>query len=562
MIYGSVCSGIEAASVAWEPLGWSPAFFSENEKFPSAVLAHHFGSNMPGEQHCTNGVPNYGDLNGFKSWPDHSAGSGRPIDLLVGGTPCQSFSIAGLRQGMDDPRGNLALTYISLVDRYRPKWVVWENVPGVLSSWSNEAESAPENGEWEGWQTNDFDTFIAELEAIGYYVSWRVLDAQYVCVDGFERAVPQRRQRVFVVGHSSDWRYPAAVLSDPEGLFGHTPPSRKTGQGVAADVAPSLVSSGRGVERTGDIRGQDPVIPVRVVAEKDISGTVSAKWAKWAKGTGDPAGDECQNLVAFGAAPPLTQNYHADHESREGLLVAHTLSAEGFDASEDGTGRGVPIVPIAFSSKDHSGDAQFGVSPTLRSMNNDASHANAGGQVAIAIQERAVSANPNTGPDGVGVRDDGAAFTLEARSSVQAVAFAQNTRDEVRLMGGDCGITGAIAAEPGTKQQTYVALHDPVAWSEELTAQTGVAPAVQRGGSGGRHDGVFHNWAVRRLMPIECERLQGFPDGYTNIPWRNKPVSPDGPRYKALGNSMAVNVMRYIGQRIQMVEDIINEAAA
>lgn len=128
MIYGSVCSGIEAASVAWGPLGWRPAFFSEIERFPCQVLAHHYGSNMPGKPLPANGVPNLGDMTKFKEWPDYA------IDLLVGGTPCQSFSIAGLRKGLADPRGNLMLTYLAIARRYQPRWLVWENVPGVLSS--------------------------------------------------------------------------------------------------------------------------------------------------------------------------------------------------------------------------------------------------------------------------------------------------------------------------------------------------------------------------------------------------------------------------------------------
>lgn len=127
LTYGSVCSGIEAASVAWHPLGWRPAFFSEIEKFPSAVLSHHYGSNLPGDALASDGVPNLGDMNNFKEWPDYA------IDLLVGGTPCQSFSVAGLRKGLDDARGNLMLVYAAIARRYRPKWLVWENVFGVLS---------------------------------------------------------------------------------------------------------------------------------------------------------------------------------------------------------------------------------------------------------------------------------------------------------------------------------------------------------------------------------------------------------------------------------------------
>ena len=164
MIYGSVCSGIEAATAAWHPLGWRPAFFSEIEAFPSAVLKHHYPD-----------VPNYGDMTKFKEWPDAA------IDVLVGGTPCQSFSVAGLRKGLDDPRGNLTLVYLALAAKYRPAWVVWENVPGVLSD--DEGRT--------------FGAFLGGLAKLGYGFAYRVLDAQFF-------RVAQRRRRVFVVGHLGD----------------------------------------------------------------------------------------------------------------------------------------------------------------------------------------------------------------------------------------------------------------------------------------------------------------------------------------------------------------------
>lgn len=178
MRYLSVCSGIEAATCAWHPLGWAPVAFSEIEPFPSALLAHHYPN-----------VPNLGDMTKFKEW---NIG---PIDLLVGGTPCQSFSVAGLRKGLDDPRGNLMLTYLAIADRYKPKWLVWENVPGVLSS----------NG------GKDFGTFLGGLGELGYGFAYRVLDAQYF-------GVPQQRRRVFVVASLGDWQSAAAVLSERESL--------------------------------------------------------------------------------------------------------------------------------------------------------------------------------------------------------------------------------------------------------------------------------------------------------------------------------------------------------
>jgi DNA (cytosine-5)-methyltransferase 1 len=192
MRYLSVCSGIEAATVAWHPLGWRAVAYSEIAPFPSAVLSHHYGSNIPGQPLALNGTPNYGDMNNYRDWPDAT------IDALVGGTPCQTFSVAGLRAGMADPRGNLALVYCGIADRYNPEWIAWENVPGVLSS----------NG------GRDFGAFLGALAKLGYGLAYRVLDAQYVRVDGFGRAVAQRRRRVFVVGYRGDWRRAAAVLFD------------------------------------------------------------------------------------------------------------------------------------------------------------------------------------------------------------------------------------------------------------------------------------------------------------------------------------------------------------
>ncbi len=412
MIYGSVCSGIEAATQAWHPLGWKPAFFSEIDKFPSAVLAHHYPH-----------VPNHGDMTKFEDWPDHA------IDLLVGGTPCQSFSVAGLRKGLDDPRGNLMLTYLAIARRYQPRWLVWENVPGVLSS--NEGR--------------DFGTLIRGLEELGYHAAWRVLDAQYVRTFSHPWAVPQRRRRVFVVGYLGDWRRAAAVLFDGESLRRDSAPRRETGQAVAGTLN-ARTEGGGGLGTDFELDGGLTTVFADDAARCDTAGYAQRIDA------------ETENFVAHKAAPPLTQNQYGDHESREGLLVAHSLRAEGFDASEDGTGRGTPIVPIQFDCKGT--QVQFddsGSSQPLRSMGHLDSHQNAGGHAAVATE-----------------------------------------------------------------------------------------------------------WAVRRLTPVECSRLQAFPDDFTAIPWRGKSPEncPDGPRYKALGNSMAVNVMRFIADRIEHVEAITKEVAA
>lgn len=207
MKYGSVCSGVEAATVAWHGLGWEPQWFSEIEKFPSAVLQHHYPD-----------VPNFGDMTKFKEWPDDRTNG---VDLICGGPPCQDFSVAGLRAGMAGDRGNLTLTYLDLVAKYCPRWVVYENVPGLLSS--NKGR--------------DFGAFLAALGERGYGYAWRSLDAQYF-------GLAQRRKRVFVIGCLGDWRRAAAVLFERESLQGHPPPSREAQQKVAGATAPSSFVGG------------------------------------------------------------------------------------------------------------------------------------------------------------------------------------------------------------------------------------------------------------------------------------------------------------------------------
>ena len=398
----TVCSGIGAPECAWAPLGFEFVAQSEIDAFPSAVLAHRFP-----------GVPNWGDMTKWKEWPDAD------VDVLVGGTPCQSFSVAGLRAGLADPRGNLALTYLAIADRYRPEWLVWENVPGVLSSGGG----------------RDFGSFLGALVQLGYGFAYRVLDAQYF-------GVAQRRKRVFVVASARGWASAAAVLFERESLQRDHPPSRGAGQ--IAPTIPSRSSGGGGLGTDFDCDGG--LIP-------DI--VPQAMSAKWSKGTSSPAGDEHHNLIP---------------------VLSHALRGEGFDAGEDGTGRGTPLVPVAFSCKDYGADAGP-ISPTLRAMGHAGSHPNAGGQLAVAIQEVGISEPGNP------------MFTLQAHPQ-----------------------------------------------SDSSSRQTGVRIGM----------------SVRRLTPTECERLQGFPDGWTAIKHRKKPAA-DGPRYKALGNSMAVPVLRWIGERIMWI---------
>lgn len=264
--YLSLCSGIEAASVAWQQLGWQPVAFAEIEPFPCAVLAHHYPD-----------VPNLGDMTAI----DGSNYRGT-IDLIVGGTPCQSFSVAGKRGGISDPRGALAFAFVELVRDVSPRWIIWENVPGVFSS----GEGA------------DFKAFATALVQCGYHVAWRVLDAQYF-------GVPQRRRRVYLVGHFGDWRPAAAVLFEPHSLRGHSAPRKKKAQNLAGTVDASLgrnrgagtppgvitqALTGRIGTGSDDNKAQGGFYLPEIVSQ--------AMSCKWAKGTSGPAGDEHHNLIA------------------------------------------------------------------------------------------------------------------------------------------------------------------------------------------------------------------------------------------------------------------------
>ena len=392
LVYGSVCSGIEAATVAWAPLGWRPAFVAEIEPFPCAVLAHHYPA-----------TPNLGDMTAI----DGAAWRGR-IDVLVGGTPCQAFSVAGYRRSLDDARGNLTLRFVDLADAIDPAFVLWENVPGVLSTRDNAfgcllgglaGEDGPlvaPGGRW---------TDAGVVSGPARTVAWRVLDAQYF-------GLAQRRRRVFVVAGARGRGDPTQVLFERQCMRRDSPPGREAEQGVAGTLA-------GGARRRGGFSFDD--LPL-AFGGNNTSGPID---------------------IATAVNACASASGRMDFETE--TFVTHALRGEGFDASEDGSGRGTPLVPVAFDCK-AGGDIAAGViAPTLRAM-NAVGRDNAGGQLA-----------------------------------------------------------------------------------------------------------VHHHLGVRRLTPRECERLQGFPDDYTRIPWRGRPADrcPDGPRYRALGNSFAVPVVRWIGCRIQ-----------
>ena len=411
MKFGSVCSGIEAASVAWHPLGWKAAWLSEIEPFPSAVLAHHYPD-----------VPNLGDMTAL---PERIlSGEVEAPDVFCGGTPCQAFSVAGLRNSLDDARGNLSLTFCEIANaidtvRTTPAIIFWENVPGVLSTKDNafgcflgalagEDEAlVPSGGRW---------TNAGFIDGPQRAVAWRVLDAQYF-------GVAQRRKRVFVVASARADFDPASVLFEFNGLRRDSAPSREKGQAIAP-----CVTNGPPFSRTANerVEAEAMVVAARMVAfgEYVDDGTASAMKARDYK--------DATDLVAQTFSIPAIGHIVKDD-------VASTMTRH--------TGSG-------------SGETQ----------------------------------NP--------------AFVAQPMVLMDQGGSVMNVEHDM---------VGTL------RRETHG--HEPAVIQP---------PAMQ----------------VRRLTPVECERLQGFPDGYTNIPWRKKPEAPDGPRYKALGNSWAVPVVRWIGERI------------
>ncbi|MET4859440.1 phage N-6-adenine-methyltransferase [Morganella morganii] len=444
LTYGSVCSGIEAASVAWEPIGMKPLWFSEIEPFPSAVLASHWPA-----------VDNLGDMT--KIAAAIRAGDVSAPDLLVGGTPCQAFSVAGLRGGLSDERGQLTLSYVELADSIdekrkengeQPAIIVWENVPGVLSS-----------------KDNAFGCFLAGLAGeseelkpagekwtnVGYVfgpkrtIAWRILDAQYF-------GVAQRRRRVFVVASARTDICPAEILFECDSLHGDIAPGGETGQTVAA-----LTKNGVGA--TGADDNQAQAGHLIAFGGGNTSGDIDVATACTAHGV--RMDFDTETFAVHGSQDP-----DVNHE------LAHTL----------GRNHGQENACIAFSCKDFGADATENQSPTLRAGNSSNSNQNSGQPPAICIQGAVVGRNDNAGPQGKGYQEE--------------LAYTQNARTEADIV--QCGMQ------------------------------------------------------VRRLTPVECERLQGFSDNHTQISWRGKDATdcPDGPRYRAIGNSMAVPVMRWIGERI------------
>lgn len=454
MLFGSVCSGIEAASVAFSPLGWRAAWLSEIEPFPSAVLAHHYPD-----------VPNLGDMTRLPAAV--LTGEAAAPDVLCGGTPCQAFSVAGMREGLNDPRGQLTIKFVELADAIdhvrtragKPECItLWENVPGVLSDRGNafgcflgalageDCELQPPGGKWK-----DAGCVYGPKRTI----AWRVLDAQYF-------GLAQRRRRVFVVASARNDFDSCAVLFESDSLRRDTAPSREARQ--VAPTIPSRSTAGGGLGTDFDCDGG-----VITMAHVETMPTLRA---------GAPNGG-------------------AGHGARSG------------DTKDE------YIVPIAFHPTQ---DPISSTDGTTHAMGCGSS----GGQASVAVAIQDVRGTDKA-QNGRGWNDDGTAYTLDTHATQGVAHPVLSFKPGQSEAAGGVFVTDEFA--PTLQAQ-----------SNGSTATPAVLVAMQ----------------VRRLTPVECERLMGFPDGYTAIPWRKKPAGecPDGPRYKALGNSWAVPVAAWIARRI------------
>lgn len=545
MKYVSIFSGIEAATVAWQPLGWEPLAFSEIDPFPSTVLQHHYPD-----------IPNLGDITKI-DWSPYVGAA----DIVVGGSPCQSFSVAGKREGLAGASG-LMFEYIRAVRELRPRWFVWENVPGAFTSERGEA----------------YRQLLSEMDALGYGLAWRVLDAQFF-------GVAQRRERVFLVGSLGTMRC-AEVLFERESLSWNHQSSRQKRQALTEEAQERVGEADHdsGCLNPGETQSR------RVYPASGVYPTLSTR---------EKSGQNQESVFTqFGddVAGTLTSRYDSSPCVDRGANVVVDERDKVFLCQTAQTGSNGKLVKQddVMNTLDRTNStavAALDFNPTdarLRYANDDVSQtltarARTGGNQVPLVQVQPLVFNPNAG-----ITEKGGGFALSEDVTPTlktdhnpAVAFASNQRDEVR----ELEVAGALAAQPGIKQQTYICRADgqanamtSVDMAPTLTSHAKKDPPliypaedsigedalIQRDMSatlsthntqtlitGGREK---RSLTVRRLTPRECERLQGFPDDYTDIPYRNKEHAPDGPRYRALGNSMAVPVMRWIGERIRMVE--------
>lgn len=558
MKYVSIFSGIEAATVAWHPLGWEPLAFSEIDPFPSTVLQHHYPD-----------IPNLGDITKI-DWSPYVGAA----DIVVGGSPCQSFSVAGKREGLAGASG-LMFEYIRAVRELRPRWFVWENVPGAFTSERGEA----------------YRQLLSEMDALGYGLAWRVLDAQFF-------GVAQRRERVFLVGSLGTMRC-AEVLFERESLSWDHQSSRQKRQALAEEAQERVGEADHdsGCLNPGETQSRrvyptSGVYPTLSTREKsgqnqesvftqfgdDVAGTLTSRYDS------SPCVDRGANVVVDERDKVFL--CQTAQTGSNGKLVKQDDVTNTLDRTNS-----TAVAALDFNPTDaRLRYAQDDVSQTLTAR------AGTGGNQVPLVQVAPIAFNPSAG-----ITEKGGGFALSEDVTPTlktdhnpAVAFASNQRDEVR----ELEVSGALAAQLGIKQQTYICRADgqtnamtsvnlaPTLTSHAKKDPPFIYPAgdepvtlqIHGGKPGGGKSALIqhdmsatlstHNTrtlitgdheerglTVRRLTPRECERLQGFPDDYTDIPYRNKEHAPDGARYKALGNSMAVPVMRWIGERIQMVEE-------
>ena len=585
MKYGSVCSGIEAASKAWEPLGWKPAWFSEIEPFPSAVLAHHWPE-----------VTNLGDMTNIAEAV--RAGEVEAPDVLVGGTPCQAFSIAGLREGLSDDRGQLTLSYVELAnaidakrrERGEPEAIiVWENVPGVLSSKDNafgcflaglageSSELQPAGGKW---------THAGCVSGPERVIAWRVLDAQFF-------GVAQRRRRVFVVASARKGFDPAAVLFELDSVRRDSAPRRESQKAVAALTARGVGTCGPDDNKAqagdliamthdqgGDeIKTDDPASELTCNHEAPIAAYgIPGNWIGRAPENGGNATEPMVDIapcltvadrhgVAYGFQPRIARNGRGDMGD-----VCHALTAE---AGETGKGDSAPHVAIAFSKNKNIQGGEYGwmdgrapqgendlPSGSVRSLRSD--------ECRGASQERQLEGS-QAGESTATMPElpyKGSPLREEVHDVRQAAQGARVLRDALPTL-QEVGRSNCCEGQPayefaqGLGEQNYNQVHGRrlrgKSSLEGILCQTCATKSARYAREHEQHQAgsnaksmVNAPFAVRRLTPVECERLQGLPDNHTLIGWRGKDAAecPDGPRYKAIGNSMAVPVMRWIGERI------------
>ena len=501
--YLSVCSGMEAASVAWEPLGWTPAGFSEIEPFPSAILKHRFPN-----------IPNYGDLTKYNEWPIEPG----TIDLIVGGTPCQAWSVAGKRMGFEDPRGRVALAYVGLIERIKPRWIVWENVPGVYSA-----------GNPRG---SDFAAFTNQLVKCGYHLAYRTLNAVHF-------GVPQRRRRCILVGCLTGWESAAAVLFEPESLRRDLKKKRTTGEDPAANAS---TSPGNGLQQTvgtlcadthpGAYSGQDAytgrLIPAVLqttpftVGVDFRNGTIDEKTSQTL--ASKPCGGWSVNFIGGVLEKPSVipiQDGREMEKHQNGIGVGNPGDPS---YTVDTTGSQSVAIPFCKSKRASSptDNETWVAGDTANTLNNF-----------DLGDTRTTAAIVSPMPTVI----DRAAFNQGINAQYDPQIEQTQTCPTIVSKGPH-----AVQVPCVTGETTHCLTKSYHSSEDGTGRRTPIIPA---------------SMAVRRLTPIECERLQGFPDNWTQIPWKGKPAEecPDGPRYKACGNSMAVPVMAWVGRRIAELEE-------